>query len=332
MVWQLRQTLPKCFHLAFGDADPNSNRILQEYEELQFLNPDRDKLVAIRKTELQGELYDTVLFDDQPITFPRPFLFGLRPLAEHPNYKAASQVSRAVCLYDNAGEHFLPGSDTTAAPVTRHLAMSRVLFYLFDPTQDPRFRAACEGKTDDPQMRDRARTLRQETVLLEAAARIRRHAGLGQNTKHSRPLVIVVTKFDAWRALMENADLTHVPWKKQPNANIHAINLARVDSVSKQVRDLLWNLTPELVSAAEGFAREVVYIPISAIGRGPEIDPQTGMLGVRPRDIAPIWVEVPLRYSLCRWMRGIIPRMKPEATLKVVRASQGDASLRETGS
>ena len=330
MVWKLRQTLPKYFGLAFGDADPSSNRILQEYEEQQFLNPEIDKLVAIRKTELQGELYDTVLFGDQPVSYPRPFLFGIRPLADHPNYSASRQISHALCLYDNAGEHFLPGSDTTASPVTRHLALSRVLLYLFDPTQDPRFRAACQGKTSDPQMRDRARTLRQETVLLEAADRIRRHAGLSQNAKHGRPLVVVVTKYDAWSSLFEDDSVLPNPWGRLSGTQINALNTAEVERVSQRVRALLWKLTPELVSAAEGFAQEVIYIPVSAVGRGPEVDPATGMLGVRPRDISPVWVEVPLLYSLCRWMNGIIPRHKPTGPLKVVAADDGD--LRETGS
>ena len=329
-TWKLRQTLPKYFGLAFGDADPSSNRILQEYEEQQFLNPEIDKLVAIRKTELQGELYDTVLFGDQPVSYPRPFLFGIRPLADHPNYSASRQISHALCLYDNAGEHFLPGSDTTASPVTRHLALSRVLLYLFDPTQDPRFRAACQGKTSDPQMRDRARTLRQETVLLEAADRIRRHAGLSQNAKHGRPLVVVVTKYDAWSSLFEDDSVLPNPWGRLSGTQINALNTAEVERVSQRVRALLWRLTPELVSAAEGFAQEVIYIPVSAVGRGPEVDPATGMLGVRPRDISPVWVEVPLLYSLCRWMNGIIPRHKPTGPLKVVAADDGD--LRETGS
>src|SRR5437763_742231 len=50
MTWMLRSTLPKHFGLAFGDADPVSNNRLQEYEELQFLNPNQDALVAIEKT------------------------------------------------------------------------------------------------------------------------------------------------------------------------------------------------------------------------------------------------------------------------------------------
>ena len=71
MTWKLRQTLPKHFALAFGDADPISNHRLHEYEEMQFLNPDPDALVAIEKTATQGDMYDSVLFGEQAISFHR---------------------------------------------------------------------------------------------------------------------------------------------------------------------------------------------------------------------------------------------------------------------
>src|SRR4051812_13981506 len=201
MTWQLRKVLPKNFSLAFGDADPVSNDRLHGYEGLQFLNPDQDALVAIEKTETQGDLYDTVLFADQAVSYPRPFLFTVQPRDIHPNYQ---KFSRILCLYDNAGESFLPGEDTAINPHTRHLALSRALLFLFDPTQDPRFRNACAGKSADPQMQGRTqrlareRAVRQETILLEAAARVRRYTGLAQNAKHRRPLVVIVTKYDSW--------------------------------------------------------------------------------------------------------------------------------------
>jgi hypothetical protein len=57
MSWQLRTTLPHQFNMAFSDADPALNHYLNEYEEIQFLNPNQDQLVAIRKTEEQGDLW-----------------------------------------------------------------------------------------------------------------------------------------------------------------------------------------------------------------------------------------------------------------------------------
>jgi hypothetical protein len=312
MTWLLRQLLPRSFSLSFGDADPASNRSLNEYEERLFLNESQDRLVALDKTALEGDLYDTVLFSGHSVSYPRPFIFSLRPLDDHPNFKAMTSLSRAICLYDNAGEHFLPGQDTASSPVTRHLALSRVLFFLFDPTQDPRFRRACVGKSDDPQMGDRARTSRQETILLEAADRVRRHTGLAQHARHSRPLVVVVTKLDAWRALI-NGNLSEDPWSTTRHSNLCALDLERVNAVSAELRAILVRLTPELVSAAEGFAEQVVYIPASSLGRAPEVDSETGLLGIRPGDLRPIWAEVPVLYAMARWMGGIIPYKKSQA-------------------
>ena len=94
MTWQLRKVMPTCFALDFGDADPLSNHRLHEYEQLQFLNPDPDALVAIEKTETHGDLYDTVLFGDQAISFPRPFLFKVSPLPQHPNFATAASIDQ----------------------------------------------------------------------------------------------------------------------------------------------------------------------------------------------------------------------------------------------
>jgi hypothetical protein len=323
MTWLLRQTLPQSFSMAFGDADPASNRSLNEYEERLFLNENQDRLVALDKTALEGDLYNTVLFSGHSVSYPRPFIFSMKPLDEHPNYKSMTRLARAVCLYDNAGEHFLPGQDTASSPVTRHLALSRVLFFLFDPTQDPRFRRACAGKTNDPQMGERARTSRQETILLEAADRIRRYTGLAQNARHKRPLVVVVTKFDAWSALLDRGPLER-PWVTTRHPHLCAMDLESVEAVSASVRSLLLALTPELVSAAEGFAEQVIFIPASSLGRPPEVDPASGLLGIRPRDLHPIWVEVPFLYAMARWMDGIIPYRSPQAADPIPPSNRED--------
>ena len=312
MTWLLRQVLPKHFALSFGDADPASNRSLNEYEERLFLNQHQGTLAALDKTALEGDLYNTVLFSGHSVSYPRPFIFALRPLEDHPNYRSMAGLARALCLYDNAGEHFLPGQDTASSPVTRHLALSRVMFFLFDPTQDPRFRRACAGKTNDPQMGDRARTARQETILLEAADRIRRYTGLAQNARHKRPLVVVVTKLDAWAGLL-GREVPANPWAATRFPNLSALDLDAIESISADVRKLLVRLTPELVSAAESMAENVVFIPASALGRSPEIDAKTGLLGIRPEDMNPLWADVPLLYAMARWMDGIIPTRKPQA-------------------
>jgi hypothetical protein len=281
------------------------------------LNPNPNALVAIQKTETQGDLYDTVLFGDQTINYPRPFMFTLQPAAQHPNQHLGQKLSRVLSLYDNAGESFLPGADTAASPVTRHLALSSALLFLFDPTQDPKFRKACQGTTQDPQMLDRSerlgreRAVRQDTILQEAAHRVRRYAGLAQNAKHSRPLILIVTKYDCWSSLLESGRLDP-PWVVGPDGVHCGLQLERIESLSKKLRALLWNLCPEIVSAAENFAEQVIYVPVSATGCSPELDPKSGALGVRPRDMNPMWTEVPLLYLLSRCMEGLVPYVRPK--------------------
>ena len=311
MSWQLRQILPSLFGIAMTDADPVSNARLHEYEELQFLNPNLDTPVALAKTQVQGDLYDTVNMGSHSVQYPRPFLFNIQPLASHQNYSRSGSVSRVMTLYDNAGESFLPGQDTASAPVTRHLALSRCLFFLFDPTQDARFRRACEGKSSDPQMQPRAERLtrensvRQDTILLEAIQRVRRHAGLREDQLHEKPLIIVVTKWDSWRDLLPELS-NEPPYLSIPKINSKVLDGKRIQHASNKVGELLRKLTPEIVAAAEGFAKQVIFMPVSATGRAPEVDPATGSFGIRPRDMSPYWAEVPMLYALSMSCQGLI--------------------------
>ncbi len=307
MTWQLRRALKEYFCLAFGDADPSSNLVLNEYEELLFLNPEPDALVAISKTELQGDLYDNVKLGDQDVNYPRPFVFSLKPLPGHQNFQHSDRVSRTVCLYDNAGEHFQPGQDTARQPGTRHLALSRAMLFLFDPTQDPRFRQACAGRTSDPQMLGKSRTYRQETVLSEAADRVRRHSGIAPGAKHNRPLIVVVTKYDSWSTLLDRDRLgMDAVLRGLPGARC-AIDVDAVARVSEQVRAVLETHAPEIVVAAEGFSQHVVYLPVSALGKAPHVHPETGGLCIRPQDLHPLWTEIPMIYALLLTVPGLIP-------------------------
>jgi hypothetical protein len=312
MTWQLRQILPSRFGIAMTDTDTVSNARLHEYEEQQFLNPDPETVVFIAKTQLEGDLYDEVNLGTHVVRYPRPFLFNLGPMSQHPNYAKSTIVSRVMCLYDNAGEHFLPGSDSAQAPVTRHLALSRALFFLFDPTQDARFRKAAEGKTNDPQMKPRTKrleresTYRQDTVLVEAIQRVRRHAGLREDQMHQRPLIVVVTKWDSWKALLPGVDPVPPPYRGVAGSNVNVLDSTRIEDVSNKLVSLLRTLTPEIVAAAEGFTKHLLFVPVSATGCPPELDESTGAFGVRPKNLNPYWVEVPMLYALSKWSAGLI--------------------------
>lgn len=311
MTWELRQRLARQFSIIFGDGDKEANWILNHYEETLFLPDDPDKPVVLDKTRTQGDLYRTVNLGGQETQLPKPFLFSIHPGNDHPRASLRARLGRIVCLYDNAGEHYGVGQDTALSPVTRHLARSKVLMFLFDPTQDPRFRARCKGLSSDPQILEPRNTVRQETILTEATLRVRRHAGLSAYQKFERPLLVLVAKSDIWGPLLDE-DITTDPILTDSEGKTHlaVVDMVRVERVSMKLRKLLLEISPETVTIAEDFSSDVLYMPVSALGHSPEAQEGRPGLGVRPRDIKPRWVTIPLLYSYARWATGLIAGLR----------------------
>ena len=315
-TYALRRTLSQAFNLNYTDADPIMNVRLQDYESQQFIGSDT-KLVKLEKTEEQGDLYDKSLIGGQQFIFPQPFTFLAAPGVNHPNFEKSSDVARMICLYDNAGESYLPkaGADTTTNPVTRHLAHSGCIFFLFDPIQDPRFRRECQRVSNDPQLGDNAsayfRTnpnLRQETIFGEMVKRVRAYRHMGTNERYPNPVVISVSKVDVWRGIAPRMNLNDSPIRplKYKEYNINALRLDYVREASDAVRRMLQQYTPEFVMAVESFAEDVVYIPVSATGVSPTVDPITHASGFRAIDMKPIWIEIPMLYALSRMTKGLV--------------------------
>ena len=292
---------------------------LHEYEELQFLNPNPNALVAIQKTETQGDLYDTVLFGDQTINYPRPFMFTLQPAAQHPNQHLGQKLSRVLCLYDNAGESFSARGQIPR--LAQLLAIWRCRVPLAVPVRSNPGSQVPQGLPGDharsanarpfgaagPRASGRARTRscrRPRTVFAGTP-------GLRKTRSTRRPLILIVTKYDCWSSLLESGRLDP-PWVVGPDGVHCGLQFERIESLSKKLRALLWNLCPEFVPAAENFAEQVIYVPVSATGCSPELDPNSGALGVRPRDMNPMWTEVPLLYLLSRCMEGLVPYVRPK--------------------
>ena len=309
MTWAMRKVLPR-LGLHFTDADPTLNQVIHSYEQTLFLAEDPTQPVSIRKTELDGgELYRAVRMGLHELRLPRPFLFTINPANSD---DTCVDDGRLLVLYDNAGEHFLPGSDTTRAPVTEHLVQSAAIMFVFDPTQDPRIRALCSE--DDPQVQHGTRlggsgtAVRQETVLAEAAARIRKHLGRSPKRLHDRPLVVILAKADAWIHNLPGVDLRTEPFNKADDGRL-VLDRDRVKAVSKQCELFLDEHCPEFTGAARSFCADVVYLPVSATGCSPElVESESGRFyGVRPSNIQPQWVTVPLVYSI----NDILADMQP---------------------
>lgn len=323
-AWALRNVMPQKFQLSFADADPLSNQVLNHYEEQQFLNPDRDAIVRLAKTEEQGDLYSTVRLNDRTVLLPKPFMFSIKPTSSHPGYEESSRISRLLCLYDNAGESFLPGKDTADNLVTRHLLKSNAILFLFDPTQDVRFRESYSKVSNASTSGNPVVSSRQETILHEIVARVKKHTKQTAASR-KRPLIIVLTKYDEWWPLIGHERLPD-PWSPTQKDGQCALNLTTIQKVSDTAQKIVGHFSPELVATASGFSDSVWYIPISATGCQPEQDPDSKRWGIRPRNINPMWPAIPLLLALALKTKGLIPTTQPRAKVAAAKANRKGVS------
>lgn len=310
MTWQLRKTLPPKFKVQITDSDGKCNEILNDYEEQLFFNSAPGNLAKLAKTDLAGDWYSEVQYNDQTVTYPKPFYFDLRPSGEHPAEDDARKISRLLCLYDSAGEHFLPGTDTVLSPVTRHLGLAESWLFCFDPSQDPRIRKAARGISDDYQFNDPLVTKRQESVLNEMINRIRRHSSMGLKDRSDKPLIVVCTKFDAWVKLLGKLP---EPWAFSKKQQLWVLHLSQITAVSEKLKALLEQHCPEVVAAAQTISSCVYFVPVSATGTSPVKDRQSGAYMIPTDAIAPIWCEVPLLLALAHRAPRLIKAAKPSS-------------------
>lgn len=314
-LWQLRTSLSTRFGISFEDSDPIANQKLHQYEETLFLSSGSNKLVALPKTELDGDLYEQIEIEaGRVVQLPRPFIFRMSLLPDHPKAEMIRKNGRSICLYDNAGEHFLPGAQTANSPGTRHMMVSKALMFVFDPTQHAQIRKLCFGKTDDPQVSGDVSSFRQDLILSEATRRIRAETRLQQGQRDHRPLIVILTKYDAWRPAVQGPALSADRILREMETGLCEFNVGQLKAISTTFRNMLVKLAPEIVSTAEAFSEDVTYIPVSALGCSPEPIPGTAVgggtrlsLGIRPNDIQPIWSEIPLLYAIHRSVPGFLP-------------------------
>jgi hypothetical protein len=315
MTWELRRRLPR-FGLAFQDADPVANSVVRESEMRLFRNANPEELTEIPKTQQDDpRLHKTVHLNGVDIRHPIPFQFFLTPTPKHPHHAEVGRIGRTVVLYDNAGEDCLPREDAVESAATRHLARSNIVFLVYDPTQDPEFRARCPS--DDPQLSGALRPdaereslpYTQGTIANELAVRIRRWHHMPLDKRLKKPLIVIVAKFDIWGD-MAGVSIEEEPMVAGDNGSPARLDLGRIERTSDALREFLETLCPDFVAIADGISEFVRFIPVTSLGHSPVIvkkDGATPFYGIRPRDMRPRWVTIPFLYCLSRWgPRGIV--------------------------
>jgi hypothetical protein len=307
MIFSMRQQASR-FGLRFQDADLTLNKNLVDDERKMFLDSGAESFrpinSAIAKTQLDDSRYRTSIIDGHRAKFVPPFTFLMSPSPDHPKFQEHHPLSRLLCLYDNAGEHFLPGTDAADKPMARHLASSKGLMYVFDPTKDRRIRrqlgdASASGAGAD----------RQDIVLLEAANRIREHAGLAQTARIPQPLVVILTKFDVWRALVPGLKRS-TPLNAPPGSRIEALDMVEVEAASRVCRDVLWGSCREIVTAADSISDKVIYAPVAAVGWDVRTDPRSGLPNFLAATCEPYGVLIPLLLLLNKTIPKIVPSVR----------------------
>jgi hypothetical protein len=292
-TWTLRTTLPSKFGIQFMDVDAVTNQWLNAYEEKLFLQADRNAYQVIVKTEdnISASVYRNVTLHNMRVMLPMPCLFTIKT-GEHcaPTGRPSDMT---LVLYDNAGEHFQAGRDRADEPVTKHLVHAEGILFLFDPTEDPRFGPVLQNLNTEGAPPSFAR---QDVLLIEMITRIRKHLGLRAGQRLKKTMMIGISKADRLGDLFP---LDESPWRKVPGSSTFRLDLEMIGCVSDKARRLMLTYAPEIVTTVESIAETVVYLPNSALGHDP------AQHGVRPTDITPRWVEVPVLYTLARL--GYIP-------------------------
>jgi len=307
MMFTLRQRCGS-LGLRLQDADLTLNQSLLEDERRLFLASDADSYrgfdEAVKKTsEIDDPRWRASIIEGNEARFVPPYTFLIAPTSEHPRADEEESLTRLLCLYDNAGEHFRPGADASSTPMTRHLAKSKGLMFTFDPTRD---RRVCRQLGDA--MSGSVGDERQDVVLLEAANRIREHSGIAARSRIPQPLVVILTKYDAWYQLLADAYKTEA-FSKYPGKDVRALTIDSVEHVSQLCRDFLSKTCPEIVATADSISDNVYFVPIAAVGWDIRTN-QRGVPQFRGADVEPHWVEVPLMILLNKTSPRLVPSLK----------------------
>ncbi len=282
-IWQCRHILSQKFGVGFFDLDPVANRWINAYEEKFFFQGDNDALQQIAKTDLNdANISRSVTINGGQMLLPLPSFFQLKA--------RNGAKERTLVVYDSAGEHFRAGADTATSNMTLNMLNADVLYFMFDPSADPRFAPYLDkglGSAGNYAQR-------QDILLSEMAARIRRHFGTRYKSKLDRPLILGVSKADLLKKhLMLDAEI----YRKTSDGH-HQLDLVELRKVSDATGVFLEKVVPEVVATARDITDEVWFLPVSSLGHNPKKE------GVRPSEIKPMWAELPMVFTLAR--KGLV--------------------------
>ena len=296
LIKLLQTTLFRDFGVVFRDSDPTGNAPINEMKAHLF-SAQNPAQAFLTKTQLEGAMYERLPRYDRMVTLPKPFIYSL-------SGAESDDENCSIVFYDNAGEHFQPGQDSSNSPGAQHIASSDAIFFLFDPTINPDFRRSISG-SEDPQFKSQVSD-QQDIILAETEVRIKKLLGLGRREKVQTPLAIIIGKCDSWIDKIGSENL------KNPIVD-GTLDVGAVEANSQLVRNLMEEHCPYVIANAERISSDVCYFAASAFGHTPvtfEDDKGVSRIGPDPQKINPMYVEIPTLWALSRVRPGLVPFFK----------------------
>jgi len=277
--------------LDFTDIDPSLNDLTIDLEGTLFKSATPEVPTMIAKTETSGRLYRSYRRGDLRITAPKPQLFGL----------ARGGVRSVLALYDNAGEHFLPGAVPPFEQATRHLGVSSAIVLVIDPTQDPRVYGPLGGRDHVAALGGSSSAPgRADLVLVELVNRVRRQRGLSASEPLPLRVVVALSKHDLWSPLapeiedvLRGASTAH-PMRAPDGATLSRVHRGGVAFLERHL--------PEVLGAVRSVEPGFKVVPFSGLGRAPQLDASSGAMSIVPATVRPIWAAVPFIVALSEAM------------------------------
>jgi hypothetical protein len=297
-IRELKRSLFRDFGLNFADADALENKALNDMITKLFTARD-SKEAVLGKTQVAGNTFSVGIRHGTTKQLPQPFSYTV-------SNKAVNALGAFhLVLYDNAGEQFQADHDEQQkALATEHLGCSSAILYLFDPVQHVDMQRAI-GKTSDPQiakMQKIRSRCDQDVILNEIAGRVRQWKGLGAGEQSDVPLAIMIGKYDLWEKLLPRTELCLGVCSEGRLDNEH------LRHNSRKVRQVMMDICPDIVAAAELISSQVLYFPVSSFGApAVKVDDSQTDIGPDPSKLKPFMVDVPLLWLLSTVEPDILP-------------------------
>ncbi len=281
LLHQMEADLPRLFNIAFRDADTGGNAVVNRLKH-QIFSARSPRQTYIGPTREGGKFYQQVWENGQFTTLPRPLIFNIN----------SGTKSHSLVMYDYAGHE----SNISERQKLHMLKSPSACMFMYDPCADEAFnRLLTDNQQDESVESGHTADMSQSTVFTDTELQLR----LNFNTPHGQamqlPLAFLIGKLDMWQHLLGPEPLL-------PIVHGGKVISEHIQTNSRRIRQLLFNINPAICANAESLSSRVCYFALSSMGTSPMRfrDSETGevLTAPNPADMHPTGVTAPLLWLL----------------------------------